>query len=594
MKHSWMWKLLASFALLGLAVYALFPTIVYFNLDADELKKVRENPAAFADYLPSWMHERHIVPGLDLQGGVFLALTVDVDKAIGDKTTRISDRVASTAKEKKLPFVKIDTQGDREETVLLATFANSKDLDSFEEQMKNELQNLQKASSTDTSITYRLDPNLVQAMRRDAVDQTIHTIRTRIDSMGVTEPSIAKRGVNQIQIQLPGYDKPDRAKALIGRTAQLEFQIVDDQANFMKDLKDLPAGVEYHPSMGGGGDFLTVKVTNPKNAAPDLDRVKEYLKGKIPEGNVVKFGMLNKKMHDGVYRTYTLLRRVEMTGDDLVEVSISQKSATDSTPVVSMVFSRAGAQIFYDLSKKYLHRQFAIILEDFVDSAPVFQSEISGGRAQIDIGGGRTRDEIAEEVRDLTLVLKSGALPAPTTFSQDMTVGPTLGAEAVDNGKKAFAVGGLLIILFMVFYYRVAGSISIIGMIFNVIFILAAMATIGATITLPGVAGLLLTVGMAVDTNVIINERIREELRRGKMPRSAVKSGYEAAFSAVIDSHVTTFIGGLVLFNFGTGPVQNFAAMILIGTVFSIFTGVVITRVFFEALTHNGPQTISI
>jgi preprotein translocase subunit SecD len=412
--------------------------------------------------------------------------------------------------------------------------------------------------------------------------------------MGVTEPSIAKRGDDQIQIQLPGYDDPDKAKALIGRTAQLEFQMCDDETEFMKNLKDLPEGVVFQDSSYTDEKRRFHKDLFILFPANDIEKVKAYLKGKVPDANVVKFGKLDNRGKVGMVRSYTLARKVDLTGDDLVDARISQAGQYDTSAAVSMTFSPSGARIFEEISGANIGNRFAIVLEDNVDSAPVFNAKIGGGNALITMGGGRTRKQIEADAHDLALVLKSGALPAPITFREERSVGPTLGQDSVASAGKAFFVGGLLIILFMIFYYRVAGFISVLGVTFNVVFILAAMAWLGATITLPGVAGLLLTVGMAVDTNVIINERIREELRRGKMPRSAVKAGYEAAFSAVIDSHVTTFIGGIVLWNFGTGPVQNFAATILIGTVFSIFTGVIITRIFFEALTHRGPQTISI
>lgn len=594
MKHSWMWKLLASFALFGFAIYLLVPTFIYFSLNENELKLVRKDKNAFEKFLPSWALQRHIVPGLDLQGGINLALRVDVDKAIADKTVRIADRLAEKTKEKKVSFVNVTAEGEKQDAVIKVTFANSKDRQIFEDTMFEEFRELQPFSATDNSVTLRLDPRLAGEMRRDAVDQTIMTIRNRIDKLGVTEPTIAKRGENEIQIQLPGYDDPQHAKSVVGTTGQLEFQMCDDETEFLKELKDLPEGVTLQESAYQGRGGRSGKDIFLVFAEPDSEKVKTYLKGKVPQSNVIRFGKLDNRGKAGMMRTYTLSRKVDLTGDDLVDARITQASQFDSSPAVSMTFSPSGARIFEEVSGANVGRRFAIVLEDKVDSSPVFQDKISGGNALITMGGGRTRQQIESEARDLALVLKSGALPAPVTFGEERSVGPTLGADSVDNALKAFIIGGLLIILFMLFYYRVSGFISVIGVTFNVVFILAAMAWLGATITLPGVAGLLLTVGLAVDTNVIINERIREELRRGKMPRSAVKAGYEAAFSAVIDSHVTTFIGGVVLWNFGTGPVQNFAATILIGTVFSIFTGVVITRIFFDAMTHNGPQHISI
>ncbi|MBH1989493.1 MAG: protein translocase subunit SecD [Myxococcaceae bacterium] len=583
MFESWKTRLLFSGILLGSAIYLLIPTLVYFRLDESQLREVRRDKHAFAKMLPAWSIDTHIVPGLDLQGGVHMVLGVDVEKALKDRAARTAERLKDYAKEQKMAFSDISAE-------LLGTFASTSERDTFTEFVSKKFQELRLVSQTDAQAQFELDPTLVSSVRRDAVDQTINTIRTRIDKMGVTEPSISKRGSDKIQIQLPGFDNPEEAKSLIGRTAQLEFQMVDDKTEFLKELKDLPEGVQmitssYGRPNGSQGKDIFLQFPEEK-----LESVKSYLKGKIPAENVIKFGSLGPSY----LRTYTLDRKVALTGEELIDAQVSQAGEMDSRPAVSMTFSAGGARVFDELSGSNIGNRMAIVLEERVDSAPVFNTRIPSGRASITLGGGRTHEETLKDANQLTLVLKSGALPAPVTFREERSVGPSLGADSIQKGQMAFLVGSVLVILLMIFYYRISGFFSVVAVIYNLILMLAALAWLGATVTLPGIAGLLLTFGIAVDANVIINERIREELRRGKMPREAVATGYRSAFTAVFDSHVTSFIAGLVLWEFGTGPVQNFATMLIIGTVLSIFTAVFITRIFFDMVTANNPKELSI
>lgn len=583
MFESWKTRLFLSGLLLGFAVYLLIPTVIYFKLNESQLREVRRDKHAFAKMLPSWSIDSHIIPGLDLQGGIHMVLGVDVDKALKDRAARTAERLKDYAKDQKVAFVDVSSD-------LLATFANKADLEAFVVFSNKKFGEVRVVSEKDLTVQFELDPNMVLMVRRDAVDQTIHTIRTRIDKMGVTEPSISRRGSDKIQIQLPGFDNPEEAKSLIGRTAQLEFQMCDDKTDFLTKLKDLPAGVQlattaYGRPNGSQGKDIFLEFADDK-----LPEVKAYLNGKVPAENVIKYGQLGPSH----MRTYTLENRVVLTGEDLIDAQVSQASDMDPRPAVTMTFSSAGARIFDELTKVNIGNRMAIVLEDRVDSAPVFNTRIPNGRASITMGGGRNHEETLRDANQLSLVLKSGALPAPVTFREERSVGPSLGADSVRQGGLAFAVGSVLVILLMIFYYRLSGFFSVIAVLFNLILMLAALAWLGATITLPGIAGLLLTFGIAVDANVIINERIREELRRGKRPREAISTGYQSAFTAVFDSHVTSFIAGMVLWEFGTGPVQNFATMLIIGTVLSIFTAVFITRVFFDMVNAWHPEELSI
>lgn len=588
MQNSWPIRMLLAFFSLGIAVYFLYPSLVYFSLDETALKEVRENKNAFDKYLPKWSAKSHIVPGLDLQGGIHVVLGVDLDKAISDKTSRAIDRLIEFANKEGLRIASTKQYGKHPELQdqVDISFANHEDLVAFKEKVVKSFSDFQFISSGETLLSLRLLPELVQSIRSDAVNQTVTTIINRIDKMGVTEPSIARRGDDQVQIQLPGYDDPEQAKQLLGRTAQLNFQLCVDDAKFLKNLKDLPEGVEMIEA--GKDYFLQFKESL-------LPQVKDYLADKVPAEYVIKYGLSgHENLGEKLYRSYTLERKVQLTGDDLIDARVSLGSDSNPKPGVSLSFGPVGAKIFAELTAASIGKRLAIVLEDKVDSAPVISTKIPDGNAIINMGGARTSQEMLKDANDLALVLKSGALPAPVTFREERTVGPSLGKESVEQVKVAFALGSIIIALFMMYYYRLAGTFSVIAVIFNVIFILATMSFLGATITLPGMAALLLTIGVAVDANVIINERIRDELRLGKVPRSAIKSGYDMAMSAIMDANITTFIAGMVLWQFGTGPVQNFATMLMIGTVSSVITAIFISRIFMDMVTSRGQKTLSI
>jgi preprotein translocase subunit SecD len=597
MQKHWKLRLLLALIALGVAAYFVFPSFVYFSLNEQELKEVRQNKDAFSKHVPAWSSTSHIVPGLDLQGGIHIVLGIDLEKAITDKTSRASDRLVEYAKQEGIDIKSLNQYGDSTELKdrIEITISNEKDMSAFKENVVKRFSDFNFLTSSNNSVTLGLAPELIQSIRQDAVSQTITTIINRIDKMGVTEPSIARRGDDQVQIQLPGYDDPEQAKRMLGRTAQLQFQMLADDATFLKDLKDLPEGVKLEESGYSRPDTTAGKDIYLKFKESKLDEVKRYLADKIPPEFAVKYGtMALNTLDEPSMRTYTLERKIQLTGDDLIDAQVSMGSETNPRPGVNLSFGPAGAKIFADLTKKSVGKRMAIVLEDIVDSAPIISVPIPDGRAFISMGGARTRQEMLKDANQLALVLKSGALPAPVTFREERTVGPSLGKQSVEQVRKAFLIGAIAIALFMIFYYRYAGVVSIIAVIFNLAFVLAALSFLGATVTLPGVAAILLTIGVAVDANVIINERIREELRIGKIPRSAVNAGYRAALSAIMDANITTFIAGMVLWQFGTGPVQNFATMLMIGTVSSVITSIFVTRIFIDMVTSRGQKTLSI
>lgn len=597
MQQTWKLRMVVALALFAVAAYFFYPSLVYFSLDEQQVKEVRQNKDAFRKYIPDWAPSDHIVPGLDLQGGIHMVLGVDLNKALTDKTARSLDRLVALAKEDGVNVVSSKQQGDNPslQDQVEITFAQNSDLASFKEKVLKKFPDFVYLSAGNNNIVLELDPQLVQSIRNDAVNQSIKTIVSRIDKMGVTEPSIARRGDDQIQIQLPGVDNAELAKSIIGRTAQLQFQMCADEADFLKGFKDLPAGVElvdsgYSRSTTGSGKDIFLSFTANK-----LEEVKSYLVGKVPSQYAIKFGKQGAEAGPNtLMRTYTLDRKVPLTGDDLVDARVSPGSQTNPRPGVSLTFGPTGAKIFADLTAANVGKRMAIVLEDTVDSAPVISTKIPDGNAFISMGGARTNQEMLSDANQLALVLKAGALPAPVTFREERTVGPSLGRDSVEQAKVAFGFGCLAIAAFMIFYYRLVGLGAVIGVLFDVAFIFAMLSGLNATLTLPGVAALLLTIGMAVDANVIINERIREELRLGKMPRSAVKAGYDSAMSAVVDTHITTFIAGMVLWQFGTGPIQNFATMLLIGTISSMVCAIFISRIFVDMMTSRGQKSLSI
>jgi protein-export membrane protein SecD len=588
-------RILLILGLVAGGAWVLTPTIVYFSLNEAQLDEVRKDTTKFKQHLPSWSPEAHIVPGLDLDGGVHLVLGVDLDKAVADRARRITSRMRGDLEEKKVAVTAVDHladegKGDR----VRVAFQDQAALDIFDKDLANNYGDLAELSRTGTTVTWRVHPDWVARVKSDAVDQTIKTITNRIDKMHVTEPSITKRGQDQVQVQLPGFANPEEAKALIGRTAQLEFQMCDDESDFLTKLTDLPEWAKLQTSgfqRRDGGYAQDNYVEFPDDKLKDM---RAYFVGKVPSGLVVKYGRETRRDGEPLWRTYTLTADVALTGDDLVNAQVSMGSPEQPQPYVAIEFSPTGRQLFGDLTTKNVGKRMAIVLEDVVDSAPVINEPITGGNASITMGGNRTREESVKDANQLALVLKSGALPAPITFREERSVGSSLGKDALDQSKLACLVGAVLVALFMLVVYRVGGAFAMIAAFLNVFFVLAALSMFGGSLSLPGIAGLLLTVGMAVDANVIINERIREELLTARGSRAAVAAGYDSAFSAIFDSNVTSALAGFVCLEFGSGPVQNFAITLLIGIVSTMFTAVFVTRVLFDLYTANDRPTMAV
>ena len=452
---------------------------------------------------------------------------------------------------------------------------------------------------------FKMRPDVESRFRESAVSQAKDTINRRVDELGLREAAVTVRD-EDIIIEVPGEDERTfkEIRDIISQTARLEFKILDDGNDFFgqatKGIKEeeLPKGVSINnienapvgPGQTKPVHFARVKKDANETMKEARARLAEWVATiNVPDDHEVGYSVEYEsdpntmRQSETGWRTYYLFNKAEITGDMLRDAQAvpDQSSGGLGGWYVALTFTDAGGDRFEEVTAANVKRRFAIILDNKVESAPVIQTKIAGGHAQITLGSSDTESQL-DEARKLELVLRSGALPAPISPSNEQRIGPSLGRDAIAQGVKGAIAGSLLVLAFMVVYYHRAGAVADIAVLFNLLLQLAVLASFGASMTLPGIAGLALTIGIAVDANVLINERIREELRNGKSPRAAVDAGYEKAFSAILDGHVTTFIAGLILAQYGSGPIKGFAVTLIVGIVASLFTGVVCTRLVFD------------
>jgi preprotein translocase subunit SecD len=468
--------------------------------------------------------------GLDLQGGIHLVLGVQTEKALENALERMADDMAGILRENR---IRVRRAGLTEAKAIEIVLVRSRDVDRAEGLLKEFP--LTRLESQPPVLRFRPRAAYAEQVKDTAVSQALETIRNRVDEFGVTEPVIQRQGRDRILIQLPGVRDPQRALRLIGRTAQLEFHLVDSSVG----PEDLRAG-----------------------RIPPDSIVLPYRRRDPQTGRYISEPIVVKK-------------RVLMTGEHLTDASVSLGRQFNE-PIVNLRFDRIGARRFARITGDHVGERLAIVLDKVVRTAPVIRTKITGGRAVIE------GIDTLEEAKDVAIVLRAGALPAPVEILENRTVGPSLGADSVRQGLRSILIGGLLVVVFMVFYYRLSGTVADLALFLNLIILLGAMAYLRATLTLPGIAGIILTIGMAVDANVLIFERIREELRLGKSVKASVESGFSKAFWTIFDANLTTFIAALVLFQFGTGPVKGFAVTLSIGIVASMFTAIFVSRVVFD------------
>jgi len=481
-------------------------------------------PSFWADNIPK------IVLGLDLQGGMHLVLQVDRDKAVETHTKRLIDSVEDDLRKKSIPYGSVSREGV---SGIAVSYPDQRTAAQVRQLFEDEYPMFGSLSDSDGKISATLVDDEVKRLKSWSVSQALETIRNRIDKFGVAEPVIQKQGDDQLVIQLPGLKDPERAIQLIGKTAVLEFRLVDESMD-------------------------------PATA----------LRTGAPPGSEVLFSQESDK-EGGKKVAYLIKKEVLLTGDSLSDARVAFDSQYNE-PYVSLNFDSAGARIFERITTQNVGKRLAIVLDGKVHSAPQIREAITGGKAQI------TGRFTYEESTDLAIVLRAGALPAPVNIIQNVTVGPTLGTDSIRAGVRAALFGAALVLVFMVIYYKVAGAIADFAVFLNIVMLLGAMAWLSSTLTLPGIAGIILTMGMGVDSNVLIFERIKEEMRSGRTPRSAINAGYDHAWWTIVDSHVTTLITAAVLFQFGSGPIKGFAVTLSLGILINLFTSLVGTKVAFD------------
>ncbi|MFC1626477.1 protein translocase subunit SecD [Pseudomonadota bacterium] len=477
---------------------------------------------------PSWWPSVVSQPmnlGLDLKGGIHLVIDVNVEKAVEHSVEEDVDTIRRVLRENKIRYRKLDADGK----TLIVQLKNDSDSAAAETLLKKEMPGYTTVAEAGR-FTLTISETEAKEIKKFAVDQSIEVIRNRVDALGTTEPVIVKQGERRILVQIPGYEDSARAKGLIGRTALLEFKLVDEKGDLEKALS-----------------------------------------GKIPQGDIIVYGKAEDRGGKMLRQPYLLKKRTELSGAEVADARVSIDSQYNEY-AVTLKFNNKGARKFDKLTNAHVGERFAIILEGVVQSAPVIRERIAGGTAQI------TGSFTSQDARDLAIVLRAGALPAPVKVVEERSIGPSLGQDSIEQGMNSIIYGCIAVLIFMVVYYRLFGLVANAALIFNMLLIAAAMSMIGSTLTLPGIAGIVLTIGMAVDANVLIFERIREEIRLGKTRLAAIDGGYDKALSTIVDANITTLIAAIVLFQFGSGPVKGFAVTLSVGILASMFTAIMVTR----------------
>jgi preprotein translocase subunit SecD len=481
--------------------------------------------------------------GLDLQGGIHLVLGVDVEKALENEIDRAAENIKSAFDQKGLAVSRVAREGRGIAVQLAPPPAWNDALVVVREFPTFEVRATDQAAGR---FRLELAEREVRRIAALAIDQGLEKIRNRVDQFGVAEPTIAKQGENRILVQLPGVQDPERAKALIGKTALLEFKLLDERVS-----------------------------------------VEEALQGKLPEGDEILYQrVVDKDTKTERKVPHVVQKKTLLTGAELTRADVNADPNSPGNWQVAIEFNSVGTRLFGEVTEKNVGRYLAIILDGTLYSSPRINERIPGGRAVI------TGQFTVEQARDLAIVLRAGALPAPVAILEERTVGPSLGADSIRQGVIAIVASAALVFVFMLAYYRLSGLVADVALGLNLLILLACMAAFGATLTLPGIAGIALTIGMAVDTNILIFERIREELRVGKTPRAAIDAGFNRALRTIIDTHLTVMVTAAILYNFGTGPVKGFAVSLFIGLAASLFTAYFFTRLLFD-LIYMGRRRLA-
>ncbi len=588
-------RLLLILFIFGLGIYSLWPTIKYQLLSEKEKNNLSKNEVEY-------LEENTIKQGLDLKGGIYIVLEVDLPQLINNLAKN---------KDKKFDIFLNDlkdgyTNNSVDFFELFDTNATNQDL-----------------KLPRYFITYgKTKDQIIEQLKfeaNDSINRIIEIIQNRVDQFGVSEPTIQKQGNDRVIIELAGIQDSERARGLLQSTALLELMIVkdiestntiirqidnlsssDNQIGIKSNNEDLTNigdlfgsddeinNLKFSSLLIGIGSDLAVDEENLEqlNNILSQDNIKQLLEA---TGSNFLFSNSSRTFlndfgeEEEIYIVYHLVNNAELTGGVIenAQVRLSQSGVTAGQPIVQMEMNSAGSREWARITGANIKKRIAIVLDKKVHMAPVINSQIFGGSTVIE-----GLDSV-EEAEDIAIVLRAGALPVPVTIIEERIVGPSLGADSVQKGTSSILIGLVLVVLFIIFYYRMSGFIASFSLIWTLILLLGILALLQATLTLPGIAGLILTVGMSIDANVIIFERIREELRKGKTVRSAIDAGYQRAITTIVDANLTTGIAAGILYQYGTGPIKGFATVLFWGIVVSMFTAIIVTRFLFDFTTSR-------
>ena len=599
-------KLIVIGLAVALSLYFLYPTYKDYTIHQHLQTLTGQDSLAYVEQNEASIREnrlRRIKLGLDLQGGMRVVLEVNVLKLLEDLAKNKDDVFAGVMKE-----VREQIRTSDEPAVTLLRRA-------FEERQIRMSRYYLTLRATNDEVASFLDDESVKA-----IDRAIEIVRNRVDQYGVSEPSIQKLGGSRIIVELPGVTNEAEVRQLLQGTALLEFKLLKDPEltyRVMESIDKLLAATSGGDTAAAADTttpetemtpeefqkkhpFFGVAIIDPQNAPGEAfvleenkDKIRRILdrddvQRLVPRDMQFLWSAKGRQGNEGkkVFVLYAVKATPELTGG----VITGARATIDpnfNQPIVTMEMNNEGSRDWARITGANINKRIAIVLDNGIFSAPVVRSKITGGNSQIE------GMESIEEARLLEIVLKAGALPAPVEIAEQRSVGPSLGEDSIRSGLISAAVATLMTMGFMIFYYRTGGNVANLALIFCMLFIFAVLAAFQGTLTLPGIAGIILTLAVAVDANVLIYERIREERATGKTLRASIDAGYEKAWTAIFDSNLTTFITGIILFQFGSGPVQGFALTLMIGIVASMFSAIFITRVIFELLTDRKPEALS-
>jgi preprotein translocase subunit SecD len=504
------WKIWTILVLVALGVVFAAPNLV---------------PPDRAEAIPGWLPHRQVSLGLDLLGGSYLLLQVDVDAVMRERLTNLVDSVRTAMRKDRLAITTLRSEGN---STVAFHVRDAADLDKARDAVRAIDPTTQVTTRSDGTIAIQFNQQNIADLNRKTLTQSVEIVRRRMDQTGTKEASIQTQGTDRIVVQLPGLKDPERVKELLGKTAKLTFHL------------------------------------------PDLDNsVAEAGAGRVPPGDELLPS--DQVGPDGKPQMYLVQRRVLVSGDRLTDAQPGTNPQNGQW-VVNFTFDGVGTRQFADVTRDNVGKPFAVVLDGKVITAPVIREPILGGRGQI------SGNFSAQSASDLAVLLRAGALPAPLKIIEERSIGPGLGADSIRAGVYSCVAGFTLVVVYMIAAYGLFGFFANVALIANLVLIIAAMSVLQATLTLPGIAGILLTLGMAVDANVLINERIREETKHGKTPLAALDAGYSRALATIVDANLTTLIKMLLLYTFGSGPVKGFAVTISIGIVTSMVTATLLVR----------------